>query len=278
MRHAIKNKLNSTCGASMLLALAFFLVCVMVSSVIIAAAASGSSRNILRVQRQRDYLAISSAADLLVKDLENVGQFVGVYEKKVYGCQDFQNRVTKYYNGERVQGFEYQEGQIEDSMDAIMVDEHHDNVLSVIVSESETTIDGLLKELIIRGAKSVYVKDLSYEENFTISLAETDERLPEVNCYFVMDKNYNMTYELTTADSSYGVVLRLNGSKTETETVIEPGDEGFFCEHLIYYKEKQDNGVYADAAKTEIIYGTSENVNTTITWGIPVITKGVGIQ
>jgi len=280
MKNAVKNKLNSNRGASMMLALALFLVCVMVSSIIVVAASSNSSRNVLRAQRQRDYLAVSSAAEMLTKDLENIGQFVGFYERKVYGCQDFQNRVTKYHEGERVQGYEYQEGQIEDSMDAIMVDEHHPNVLSVEVDTSEgaTTVDGLFKEMIIRASKMVYIDKIPYEENITISLAEADERLPEVNCHFVMDREYNMTFELTTASSEYAIVIKLEGSAVETATIIEPEDEAFFCEHLIYYKAKQTDGSYADAEKTDIIYGASEHIRTTVTWGPPMVTKGVGVQ
>lgn len=280
MKNAINNKLNSNHGASMVLALALFLVCIMVSSIIVVAASSNSSRNVLRVQRQRDYLAVSSAAEMLKKDLDNLGRFVGFYERKVYGCQDFQNKVTKYYEGEKVQGFEYQEGQIEDSMDAIMVDEHHPNILNMEVDTSEgaTTVVGLFKEMIIRAAKRVYVDKIPYEETVTISLAEADERLPEVTCHFVMDRDYNMSFELTTTGSEYAILLTLEGTYEETETIIEPEDKGFFCEHLIYYKAKQGDGSYADAQKIEIIYGTSEYVNTIVTWGPPIVTKGVGVQ
>lgn len=280
MKNAIKSKLNSNRGASMMLALALFLVCIMVSSIIMVAATSNSSRNVLRTKRQRDYLAVSSAAEMLTKELEDAGQFVGIYERKVYGCQDFQNKVTKYHEGNRVQGYEYQEGQIEDSMDAIMVDEHHANVLSVEVdmSEGATTVDGLFKEMIIRAAKTVYVDKLPYEEMVTISLTEADERLPEVSCYFVMDREYNMTFELTTAGSEYAIVVQLEGNNQETITVIEPEDKGFYCEHLIYYKAKQNDGSYADAEKTETIYGTSEYINTIVTWGPPIVSKGVGVE
>ncbi|MBQ6843016.1 MAG: hypothetical protein IJO60_00075 [Agathobacter sp.] len=286
MKNAFRNKLNSSRGASMLLALALFLVCVMVSSIIIGAAASNSSRNLLRTQRQRDYLAVSSAAEMIVNDLEEIGQFVGFYEKKIYGCQDFQNIVTKYYEGKKVQGYEYQEGQIEDSMDAIMVDEHHENVLRMEVDTSEgaTTVDGLFGELIIRASKNVFMKNVPYQEKITISAKEEDERIPEIICNFIMDRDYNMSFELTTTGSDYAILIKLKGSKTQTHSIVEPDDthlpeeERFSCEHLIYFKQKQEDDSYVDASKTEKIYGTSEYINTTITWEPPVVTKGVGLQ
>lgn len=73
MNHAVRNKLQSQQGVSIIITMVLFLVCAMISSVIIAAAASGSSRNVGRTERERAYLAIGSAAELLMGEFNGLG-------------------------------------------------------------------------------------------------------------------------------------------------------------------------------------------------------------
>ena len=65
----IKKKLHSNAGASIMLALALTLICLMVSSVIVAAAASGVNRNKVELEKQQEYLAITSAAQYIAENL-----------------------------------------------------------------------------------------------------------------------------------------------------------------------------------------------------------------
>ena len=58
-------KLKSKTGASMLLALAFFLMCFFVASVVMASASVNASRALAQKEEQRSYFAIQSAEDLI---------------------------------------------------------------------------------------------------------------------------------------------------------------------------------------------------------------------
>ena len=70
------NKLKSSRGATMILALALFLICVMVSSIILVVAASSSGRVGQQVEEQQAYLAVSSAADVIAAELNNCNTYV----------------------------------------------------------------------------------------------------------------------------------------------------------------------------------------------------------
>ncbi len=61
----IRQKLHSSAGVSMLIALLFFLVCLTVGSLILTAATTSASKTRGRYERQQDYLAVASAARLL---------------------------------------------------------------------------------------------------------------------------------------------------------------------------------------------------------------------
>lgn len=63
--HRIYRKLHSTSGASLLIALLFFLICVTVGSLILTAASASSAKTKNRYSDEQHYLAVASAARLL---------------------------------------------------------------------------------------------------------------------------------------------------------------------------------------------------------------------
>lgn len=68
---AIRKKLNSQRGASMLMALLLMLVGIMVSAVIISAATSAAVNKRSEKEQQQAYLAVSSAAELVRDDFQS---------------------------------------------------------------------------------------------------------------------------------------------------------------------------------------------------------------
>lgn len=86
----IRKKLQSNSGASVMIALGLFLICIMISSVVVTAAASGSSRNRKdRIEQQREYLSISSAAQTVMDEINKLTQYVGRETDSDYACNDF---------------------------------------------------------------------------------------------------------------------------------------------------------------------------------------------
>ena len=78
--NCIRKKLKNNSGASVLLALGLFIICTMISSVVIAAAAGGSSRNVKRVEQQKEYLSISSAAQAVMAEMQKLEKYVSTVD------------------------------------------------------------------------------------------------------------------------------------------------------------------------------------------------------
>lgn len=88
----ISEKLRSQGGASILLALMLFLVCFMVSSVIISSATASVDKMRERETNQEEYLAISSAADVLQEVIGGL-EFTGWENRTVYQCRGIMSRL-----------------------------------------------------------------------------------------------------------------------------------------------------------------------------------------
>ncbi len=271
MINRCRNKLKENTGSSMILVLALFLICVMVSSVIIATAASGSSRNLRRTTQQRAYLAVSSATDLLVEEFRVMGSFVGKRVEKQYGCRDC--TVAAGVDN----GYWLEASLIPNNMNEgyiIFIEENHEESgTKVVVDESATTLTGPLGELMKRGTQSVYDKHTSYTESFTIALNEAEEeRLPEVTCKFTVDEEYRVTIEVTTADSDYTVMIEAQAGFATTETT----NTDISCTHRIYYKElNTEEGAFENRYANLDIAGEQKESIITVNWGPPIVTKGV---
>lgn len=78
---ALKRKLNSRRGASILLALLFMLMCILVAASVVMAAASNAGKIKSNKEEQQKYLTLSSAVNLLVDELQSV-EYVGGYTYK----------------------------------------------------------------------------------------------------------------------------------------------------------------------------------------------------
>ena len=80
----VKQKLNSSRGASILLALVLFLLCAMVSAVVVGSAMTNMQKVKNRREQQQVYYSVSSAARLLHDAMEQVS-FVGSESVQTYG-------------------------------------------------------------------------------------------------------------------------------------------------------------------------------------------------
>ena len=294
--NALKRKLNSDSGASMMLALAMLLICFMVSSVIVSAAVSGSSRMETRNAKQQDYLAVSSAAQYIAKNLnpDGMGQFAGVYYSDMKPCMKYRNYAVTP-NVEL-------EGQLVDAykipMPKEVVAELANNTeldfesfyllkgtqMSeeifcepspwVEVDMTNTEFHGPFAELMIQAASQVYLQNTIYEHTFMLQIE--DERIKDVTCEFVMDTNYNVsvTIHSTSGTSDYTMTVSMRMKSNELgETIVK--EVSCSNEHTYFYQYWGDVGnIQTSSAATCKFTHLVNNPTTIITWGIPEITKG----
>lgn len=94
----IREKLRSQNGASILLALLFFLLCGMVGASVLMAAASNAGKSRSSREEQQKYLTLSSALQLVCDELESAS-YIGKYnvEKRTVQYEDpVTNEETEY--------------------------------------------------------------------------------------------------------------------------------------------------------------------------------------
>ncbi len=258
----ISARLKSNSGASIILVLILLLMCVMVSSVIVMAAATGASRNAARKNQQRGYIAIMSAVRLIADEVESCGKFVGQAVTLDYACNiDGEQQYIPTHNGETM---------IVDENNPKHADITENSGIDIwSVDVLSTELDGAFGSLIYDACKAIYDdKHSGYTTAFTI--ASADERIPDVNCEFIMDSSYSIIIVLTAADSDYVMTLKFNsvvGQGLETSDIT--------CVHTINYnKVKQDGSLIPNQTKEINPVGTKTIKRTTVTWGLPSITKG----
>lgn len=305
MLQILKKKLHSNRGASMILVLALFLVCTMVSSVILAAASSGISRNAQRAEHQSGYLAISSASDLIIEELTELGVYAGKTITGRRGCQDCTVEGYIDFEGTRVNGYrldaeyttnpadkDYASNPLDDGHLLIAKEECSNPYANAVMDEELTTLDGKFGKLFMRACNQVIKTQADYEETIIIGLANEDERLPDVRCVFKMDTDYNVSFQLTSVrfDSStntykvvndYTIVIKA-GATIKTGDIVESTDVSDV--HVIYYKEYIEetntetgevSGSYTPRKEEWAIPIEVTTVVTEISWGVPSVEKEV---
>lgn len=273
----MRKKLKQQSGSSLIFALVLFLICIMVSSSIIMAAASGSSRNITRIKKQQAYLAVSSAAELLMEELSDVGEFVGRAEMHQYACSQYAKDGCKaHYTyvglGTEVVGYKF--GDCTKGKEATILPELcvSDTEYSHHFMDETSNVQGLLKTVIEEATLEIYegTGSLGYSTTFTLQVE--DERLPEVECQFRMNSNYDIVIVVSTADSEYSVTVSLDGNMEEDKTITT---EPLTCTHVVYYKVLQGDQ-YVPRVDENYVFtaGTKYVERTMISWDTPELTKG----
>ena len=275
MQKAVMKKLKSNHGASMMLAMALFLICTMVSAIIVSSAASGMSRNEKREAQQNAYLAVSSATDFLMEELTQVGTYVGVTVEKEYGCKDCSIASTMEYFDEWVSGYRLDARFIQNPLDDghLMIPNSHSLVNTHRQTDEENTkMKGLLGEMLLRGADKVYTNGVKYYEQMQISLQEKNTQMPVVLCDVAMETDYDVAIVVYVEDFDYSVTISLDGKAVPREPIETPDNSDV---HTVYYKDfNETTGVFSDAKIQQEIPAKIITTRTDVIWEKPMIEKG----
>ena len=280
----LQKKLNSKRGASMILVLSLFLICVMVSSVILAAASAGISRNAQRVEQQTGYLAISSASDLIIEELRTLGVYAGKNTKGIYGCKDCTVEGYINYNGSQVSGYRLDAEYTSNPLDKdyatnplddghLLIEINHEPYVKIEKDENNTTLNGIFAGVFERACNQVFIWGVPYTETIEIALKESDERLPDVICEFTMDENYNVKFLLTTENNDYAISVSCVAD-VRTSNITEWIDTTDL--HWIYFKSfDETTGSYYPKKEQWAIPVEVTSTTTEISWGGPNVVKEV---
>lgn len=233
--NAMKNKIKSQRGASITFALLLFLVCAMVSSVVIVAATTAGGRMSNLPDIDQRYYAVSSAAELLGKTLD--GQVVTVVKTR-------DRTIKSSYladgskNGDPVKT----PGEIDTTIypgdlseDATLEDE--DNTYSLLTSLADTLTNNVLVDMDDDAAAEsteTYPIKVSRTLNATGSLGLTSDSLSNadglailsVEMYQQLDKDGTLTFYVSkpvknsagTVTGAYTLRLIFAADKTKDTT------------------------------------------------------------
>ena len=280
--NSIKKKLNNNSGSSIMLALGLLLICTMISSVVVTMAAAGSSRHTKkRVEQQREYLSISSAAQTVMQEIEKIEQYEGEEIALDYACNDYcsgfptpnANNVSYHIDGveEKVNGWRLSSdfssllGKT-DVKDILLLapNEHQDKDYEKI--KYSTQPEGALADMVDKGMEKIYWNNTAetYEETFQISTS--DERVKTVNGTFIMDKDYDITVELTIG-STYAITITAKANTEKGNT-----QESLACSHTLYYNY-YDGEVFKSAKDGVSIVGTKDIRTINVTWDEPKLMR-----
>ena len=200
-------KLKSTSGASIVIALVYFLLCLTVGAVIMTAATASAGRINRVTDEQQAYFAVRSAAELLRDDLAGK-RFEATYEQHIGGDSG--------------------SGQIAGPTTYVIKDAACVN----------------LAEKISERAKYLFYQDIDPEPTLPTGTKDTitfdvradsiSKDIPEVRAGYQIDDNYRIVIRLDTADAKYQCPVTLTIEPTiarhteqRTETWLgEAGDEG----------------------------------------------------
>ncbi|MEA5142979.1 MAG: hypothetical protein VB023_05295 [Oscillibacter sp.] len=83
---ALRQKLHSQRGASLVITLLFFLLCLMVAAVTLTAASASVGRTVKQRKEQQAYLSVSSAGELLQREIEAMPAFAARKEVLSHQC------------------------------------------------------------------------------------------------------------------------------------------------------------------------------------------------
>jgi len=236
MRNAVKTKLRSQTGASLLIALLFFLVAMMVGAVVLTAAATNAGRLARNRQEQQNYLAVSSAARLVKEDFRDTTFTVGYKGVTTITTTTYTDPVTGKTHTEI------------DKTGPI----YSENPEVLAVSDGKLLTDRPMNDLAQLYYSTVDVLNTSTLGALKYDLKFTAENLPDVSG----------TMEVATLDGArYTITVKLyDSADTNAMTMVFPATA-----HSSQATTSEING------NTETITTT---YTTTVNWGTPTITKG----
>ena len=247
----INKKLNNKKGASILLALMLFFVCFMVASVILSSATANADKIRGREDIQKEYLSVSSAANLL-RDAIGGAKYTGWEKETIYYCKSERNTIypEKHDDVQEVcKNLKYDAGLAE----VIRADLHklvYEAYLSHTQYVPKTKVPEVLEtefEITGKGVLPVKVK-VSLDTKGT--------------------EKYSITCLLTVKDSSNAMTVTFQAADSiDYEQTIEHGDR-----HWVWINDPDgSDGKWIEKSYDVMV----KTLTTNITYDAGIIKKGV---
>ncbi|MCF2615671.1 hypothetical protein JQM68_00480 [Oscillibacter valericigenes] len=256
----VREKLHSRTGASLLIALLFFLVAMTVGAVVLTAASANAGRIQKNRQEQQNYLAVASAAGLLREDITGAPclTFIGSYRRidtEIITYYESTNaetgEVTTWTTTEHKTEYK-KDADDESASDGTGLDENSKLLTNGIVSLDDTYY-ATVPELCCAAPKQNLEKDLEFKENDELDIPAVKGKIT-IQTYG--NERYTIRVQLNSQRNgvSSNVMTmvfapKVSGPETTVSTRSWSAGDSHFTEVTTTY-------------------------TTTVTWEEPVIRKG----
>lgn len=249
----IKQKLNSQCGASLMITLIFFLVCVMIASVTLTAASASVGRTVQQRKEQQAYLSVSSAAQLLQSSFQSAG--MSVTAERIALTHQCNRNLSQHT-----------EKPASDWQDTTQVTEGDDMAW----------LRGYLRSDALLLSKTPDAATPTH--TFTIKPDNADMLAVQVK--MTMEKDYKLIFDLAAVDpnqagktlTAYTMEVAFTG--TATEESASANDTTATCQYITTETVIDDTGSFTEVEKTVTTPLLRTTTTRTISWQAGVITKG----
>ena len=245
----MRQKLSSRRGASLLIALLYFLVCGLVAAVIIGAAMTNVQKLKGARQRQQAYDSVSSAAQLIRDEMTRV-EYQGMERWDEYEC----NRSAA-----DIQGFPHGDTY---SWEGFSASKEAGKSLTALLQP------GVEKAYHSHAKFSLNQRNFTgWEDSFTV-----DDGVCPVEVNVKIDRDYTLTFTLAPWQADLTEDYRMTlVSKGQAGEPVESRTESS-CSHRVTYRDETD-GLFHEADPDFKI--TEHHYATAIRWTRGTISKGV---
>ncbi len=261
----IRQKLKSQRGASMVLALMFLLICIMISAVILIAASANADRTADQSQEQSEYLSASSALALLQADSTQWGAYQGAETKVMYTCYELKAHETLI----EIIGGSCSSGSV-----------------TAFATTAGGTPGGLIGEVLgemaetIAKSKTTYNAPVYYSASaLTKTFTIQAEGMPDTEVTLTMSDNeetlYDVDVTINVVDSPYTLHLPLEATATVSEPVAGTQTVSSAHGHVVKRRVRVGHR-WVWQTTTEWSMETPYSITTTVTWTPGVASKGGG--
>ncbi len=216
----LKHKLKSQNGASMLIALLFFLLCSMIGSSILMASVSNAGKSNSNEEQHQIYLALSSAVKLVCDDIENA-TYTGNYtytETPVWGENENKEPVILYTQRD----FTQNTGEFTGNLSSILISD-----LDAILSKKLAVDLAYIEEITDGYQGQLNLKPTTISKHTLTIQPDTDTYLDDMNINVELEikETYAIyltaTYEGETPADNYTVYAELTPTQSAI-TVTSP--------------------------------------------------------
>ena len=262
VKTALRRKLKSKTGASLMLGLMFFLLCFFVSAVLLASAAVNISRASMQRKEQQAYLSINAAAGLLQSEMEKIKDFTANETLITHNCH--------ICNAE----YDYEIGGLtlkDDTKPSLLLEPLSDMMNQLFLSRTKTNYEVLTdldKKNAWENARSFDVSE--WVKEFDI----LSDNMPTVHVRLTADPAFNLFAELSVVSdlsASFSVTMELVATYVAT-----PNDSDLHnaCHHEQVEVVENGLGEWVTQVQNQYHDARKAATKTSIRWDRVKFVKG----